>query len=397
MRPHYTCAFAAFACVCFVAAQTIPQPQIPTAIPATTPGQPIPGLTAQQLQQFLAGKEDFEEMEEVADGLGPAFNGSGCSTCHNLPAVGGVGNVKELRAGTLNNNQFLAPPGGSLVHLFSIPDHRCQPAVPANANVMAHRLPTPLFGAGLVEAIPDAAIAALETSPRRDGISGRAAWLIDPATGMRRVGRFGWKAQHATLLSFSADAYVNEMGITNAIFRSEVAAGLTPQQLAVCDTVPDPEDRPDPITGLRAIDLFTNFMRFLAPVARAPLDAGVSRQGEALFTSTGCAACHVPALATGTTAAPGLANRLVPAFSDFLLHDIGTGDGIAQAAAAPDEIRTAPLWGLRFRRLLLHDGSALSVPDAIRQHGGEARLVRERFDRLTPPERQALLAFLNSL
>ena len=361
-------------------------------------GTPLPGLTEAQVKLFQSGLEDFLESEEEKDGLGPAFNGTGCAGCHNQPAIGGVGNNSVIRAGFLQNGRFEAPMGGSLIHLSSLPNHRCQPRVPQNANVMTHRIPTPVFGAGLVEAIPDATIQGLEDPNDRDGdgVSGRAAVIDDIATRTRRVGRFGWKAQQATLLAFAGDAYVNEMGITNDLFPSEVGAGLSPQQLADCDTVPDPEDQRDPATGLRGIDQFENFMKVLAPPQRGQAGDNV-RRGEQIFVSVGCAGCHVPALATGPNTVPALDRKAVPAFSDFLLHDIGTGDGIAQAAAEPNEFRTAPLWGLRFRKQLMHDGRALSVGQAIRMHGVEARTTRDHYDAMGEADRRALLDFLGSL
>ena len=186
------------------------------------------------------------------------------------------------------------------------------------------------------------------------------------ATGERRVGRFGWKAQVATLLTFSGDACRNEMGITNDVFPSELAIGIHADQLKACDVSPDPEDKPDPVTGLRDIDHFAAFMKFLAPIARGPIDEAV-RDGDRVFAAIGCAACHVPALTTGTSANPLFDRRTVPLYSDLLLHNIGTGDGIRQAdsTASPDEIRTPALWGLRMRRPLLHDGSAATIEDAI--------------------------------
>ena len=187
--------------------------------------------------------------------------------CHNLPAVGGTGNGTVMRAGVLSNNVFTEPAGGSLIHLFAIGDGKCQPQIPRNANVMTRRIPTPLFGLGLVEAIPDEAIRQLAGRPTPDGIRGRAALVTDPVSGIQRVGRFGWKAQQATILAFAGDAYRNEMGITNDVFPQESATGFTAEQLAACDGVADPQDKRDPITGRRAIDRFTNFLTLLAPPA----------------------------------------------------------------------------------------------------------------------------------
>jgi CxxC motif-containing protein (DUF1111 family) len=230
----------------------------------------------------------------------------------------------------------------------------------------------------------------------RDGISGRAAVITDKATGQRRVGRFGWKAQVATLLTFSGDAYTNEMGITNDVFPEEAYGGISDAKMRECDLVSDPEDRVDPRTGKRAIDNFEAFMKFLAPAGRGTITEDV-RIGEQVFAVVGCASCHVPALTTGANAVASLSRKTLALYSDLLLHDVGTGDGIAQEAAEPNEIRTPALWGLRFRRTLMHDGSAATPADAIRQHSGEATAVVERYRTTTEPLRRALLAFLDSL
>jgi CxxC motif-containing protein (DUF1111 family) len=365
------------------------------------PGAPLPGITPVEFEEFRLGLDDFTEVEATEEGLGPAFNGSSCAVCHNVPAIGGGGVIAELRAGRRNAQgefETLDASGETLFHLFSVPGHGCQPMVPAEANVFARRVPIPLFGAGLVEAIPDDTLRALEDPVDRDrnGVSGRAALVVDIGSGERRVGRFGWKSQHATLLAFGADAYRNEMGITNDLFPEEAAYGVSAAQMRICDRFPDPEDVRDPLTRRRGIDNFASFMRLLAPSARGGIDDEV-RAGEQVFTAIGCAACHVPALQTGPSANPVFHRKTVPLFSDLLLHDIGTGDGIRQGVAEPNEIRTPALWGLRLRRPLLHDGSAATPEDAIRRHGVEAELARRGFDRLSDADRAALLAFLRSL
>lgn len=360
-------------------------------------GGPLPGLSPSDVQLFDAGKEDFLEVESPEDGLGPAFNGRSCAECHAAPAIGGVGNQSVTRAGRLDQGRFEAPEGGSLIHKFSNPDHRCQAQITPRANVIATRIAIPIFGDGLIEAIPEETIQALADNPQNaDGIRGRAAHVQDPATNTRRIGRFGWKAQQATLLGFSGDAYLFEMGITNDLFPTEAASGIPPERLAACDAVADPEDKRDPITGRRAIDNFANFMRFLAPPSRLPRTQE-SGAGEQLFQSIGCAACHRQVLQTGPNTNPALDRRPVALYSDLLLHDIGTGDGIAQADAGPNEFRTPPLWGLRFRRQLLHDGSALTYGAAIDKHSGEASRVRERFRALSDRDRGNLFAFLSTL
>jgi CxxC motif-containing protein (DUF1111 family) len=270
--------------------------------------------------------------------------------------------------------------------------------MPADVNIVARRTPIPVFGAGLVEAISDDTLLALEDPSDRDrnGVIGRAAVVTDVATGERRVGRFGWKAQQASLLAFAADAYRNEMGITNDLFPKEFAFGMTEEQIKRCDLRPDPEDVRNPLTRRRGIDNFEAFMRFLAPVSRGPVDETV-RDGERVFNAIGCAACHVPALMTGPNANPVFHRKSVPLFSDLLLHDVGTGDGIQQGAARPDEMRTPALWGLRHRRPFLHDGSAFTVEDAILRHQREGELARRGFLQLPSDDRQRLLTFLRSL
>ena len=364
------------------------------------PGDPLPGITALEFELFRMGLEDFTEVETAEDGLGPAFNGTSCAVCHSVPAIGGMSSITELRAGHVDERgKFRELNGGTLFHLFSIPDHRCQVQIPAEANVIARRLPIPVFGAGLVEAIPDEAIAALEDPDDRDGdgISGRAAWITDVVTGRARVGRFGWKSQHATLLAFSGDAYRNEMGITNDLFPDEVALGIEPELLALCSPPRRGlEDVRDRRTGLRGIDNFENFMRLLAPAPRGPAN-GLTQEGERIFRSIGCATCHVPAMQTGRSANPVFDRKAVDLYSDLLLHDVGSGDGIEQASAGMNEIRTPALWGLRLRRPFLHDGSAATVDEAIRRHRGEATAVTERYSSSSEEQRNALLAFLRSL
>lgn len=365
----------------------------------TQPGSPLPGVTPYEMELFRTGLEDFTEVETAEDGLGPAFNGTSCAVCHSVPAVGGISAMTEIRAGYRDENGRFKPlNGGTLYQLFSTPNHRCQVQIPAEANVIARRMPIPLFGAGLVEAIPDEVMMALEDPDDRDGdgISGRAARIKDVATGQMKVGRFGWKAQQATLLAFSGDAYRNEMGITNDLFRDELALGVDPAQMKLCGAATNVEDVQDRRTGMRGIDKFEVFMRFLAPIERtSPTEATV--RGEATFRLIRCASCHTPQMMTGPSANPLFNNRPVNLFSDLLLHDVGTGDGIEQDAATAEEIRTPALWGLRLRRPLLHDGSAATPEAAIRRHAKEALASSEAFLSLPDAAKADLLAFLQSL
>jgi CxxC motif-containing protein (DUF1111 family) len=364
-------------------------------------GGPLPGLTAREFSEFRLGQSDFLEVETAEEGLGPAFNATSCAVCHNIPAIGGGGLILEVRAGYRDEQgafRTFDPTGETLMHLFSTPTHGCQPGIPSQATIVARRAPIPLFGAGLVEAIPDETLIALEDpiDRDRDGISGRAAIVRDAATLDTRVGRFGWKAQHATLLAFGADAYRNEMGITNDLFPTEVAFGIRPDQIRSCDPRPDPEDIADRQTGRRGIDNFASFMKFLAPLP--PGEMGPREQaGEQLFRTMGCTSCHIPVLQTGPSSIPAFDRQPVRLFSDLLLHDVDTGDGIPQAAASEREIRTPALWGLRFRRPLLHDGSAVTIEDAIRRHGGEAEQARRLYERLDDGSKVNLGAFLRSL
>jgi len=368
--------------------------------PPLIPGSPLPNLTPMELELFRAGLEDFSEVETADEGLGPTFNGTSCAVCHSIPAIGGVSTMTEMRGGYRDEHgEFYSLGGGTLYHLFSTPPHRCQVQIPPEINVIARRAPIAVFGDGLIEAIDDTTIAA-QADPddaNGDGISGRAAWLEDIATQTRKVGRFGWKAQQATLLAFSADAYLNEMGITNDLLQSESPLGITPEQLALCRGPGSGlEDVVDRRTGRRGIDNFANFMRLLAPVSRGSIDDHV-RAGEALFREVGCTSCHTPVLVTGRNANPLFNEKPVNLFSDLLLHDVGTGDGIPQAAAQADEIRTPPLWGLRFRKPLMHDGATATLQEAVARHAGEAARVTERYHGLDDEKRAALVAFLNSL
>src|SRR5688500_7948356 len=254
------------AALLFVAAFAAAQQTQAPPNPAAHAGRPLTGLTPTGFEEFRLGPDDFLEVEFSEEGLGPAFNGTSCAACHNAPAIGGVSPVSEVRvAKTGPEGEFVAlnPEGETLFHLFSIPNHVCQALIPAEATVVARRVPIPLFGAGLVEAIPDETILALADplDNNRDGVSGRANTVRDIGTGQNRVGRFGWKAQHATLLTFGADAYRNEMGITNDLFPTELAVGVSAERMKICDPIPDPEDIRDRQTRRRGIDNFEVFMR----------------------------------------------------------------------------------------------------------------------------------------
>lgn len=355
--------------------------------------RPLPNLPADDLGLLRAGIFDFVEIEAVEEGLGPAFNATSCSGCHNQPRLGGGGPTLVTRMGRVTSDgTFEILNGSSLLPQSSIPDHRCQPQAPVDANVFARRQTPPLFGLGLLEAIPDAVLLAAEDpdDANGDGISGRAARVRDAETGAERVGRLGWKAQHASLRVFTAEAYRNELGITNELFPEEHLPGVSAEAAEACDLVADPEDVRDP-AGRTGVDRLTAVARFLAPLE--PRDV----RDDAVFRTIGCADCHTPSLNTGPSDHPAFDRVEVWAYTDLLLHDVGTGDGITQEDATGAEFRTPPLWGLGQRRPYLHDGRAADLVAAIRAHGGEATASVAAFDTLTATDQQALLAFLESL
>lgn len=380
-----------------VLAQVRPGP--PANPPAQPPfGQPLQGLTDDELNAFRQGRAAFLEVERPEEGLGPIFNGRSCVQCHGVPAAGGSSPINVTRFGRVQNGLFdpLNALGGSLLQRFSI-DPDIREVIPREANVVAERESPALFGLGLIEAIPDAAILASAARAKPDGIRGRAAVVGDVTNGQIRVGRFGWKAQHATLLAFSADAYLNELGITNRFFPIENAPNGNQAALAGIDPIADPEDVVDPITGRGDTDALADFMRFLA--APPPLALTASGQaGQTLFTAVGCGHCHTPSYTTGPSTVAALNAKRVDLYSDLLLHDMGSlGDGIAQAAAGMREMRTPPLWGLRTSAPYLHDGRAATIDQAIRLHDGEAAVVRNRYIGLSAAQRRQLLDFLGAL
>ncbi len=373
-------------------------------------GAPLAGLTQNELDRFFAGKVEFDRVFSAADGLGPVFNQNSCSSCHNNP-IGGSGGITVTRFGILDagTGDFddLAQFGGSLLQSQAI-SIDCAEEVPVIPGVDTAIRSTPsILGFGLLEAIPDADIQAnASTGP---GVTGRVHMVPafeDPMGSPLRVGRFGWKAQVATVLTFSADAGLNEMGITNRFLVAENDPnGINPPSLGApdnCDTVADPEDNAP--VGSAFIDLITDFQRFTAAPPQTPR-SGMS--GEAIFTNIGCAVCHIPSYVTGAAPESAIANKIVKPYSDFLLHDMGLlFDGIVQGDAEAGEIRTPALWGLRVRDPMLHDASETGgtfnqrVVAAIRTHGqtgSEAKPSVDLFQALSPADQAAVVAFLDSL
>jgi CxxC motif-containing protein (DUF1111 family) len=370
--------------------------------PAPDFGEPLDRITMDEWSRFFAGREEFEAVEDAGDGLGPTFNGRSCAGCHGVPAVGGSAPINETRAQRVVGGVHSELPGGSLFQSDAIsPD--CAETVPPEANVVALRQSTPLFGSGLIEAIPDRSILArarwqARTHPQQ---AGRVHVVTDVASGRRRAGRFGWKSQQATLLSFAADAYVNEMGITSRLFPVENAPNGDLARLATCDATPDPEDEEDDFVA------FADFMRLLAPPPGA--DGRFDRPGRGrgdrdrdrspgrrLFDQVGCVVCHYDGY-QARSSVRAINGRRVEAFSDFLLHDVGTGDGIVQGGARANELRTAPLWGLKESAPYLHDGSAPTIEEAIRRHGNQGAAARDAFDGLSQFDKERLLDFLESI
>jgi CxxC motif-containing protein (DUF1111 family) len=384
---------------------TSPAPPGPDAAsslgPSTKSGDPFANLTAAELALFNTGKVEFEAVEAIDEGLGPVFNEASCATCHNGP-VGGTTGRKETRFGSIVNGGFdpLTELGGSLIQDRGIGLVTTAAGsftfigevVLTRAAVTARRITTPLFGLGLVDAIPDEELrqlARLEaaTSP---ATAGTPSMTTEIRTGRTRVGRFGWKAQVPTLFQFSGDAYLNEMGITNPEFPNEN-----------CPQGDCPALDHNPLKTLNddgaGVVQFTDFMSLLAPPPRGNLSLQVLK-GRAIFALIGCANCHTPALVTGRSPVAALSNKVFQPYSDFLLHDMGSlGDGIAQGSATGRQMRTAPLWGVRTRSLLLHDGRATTLDAAILAHDGQGKGARDHFLRLSPGARFTLLRFLNSL
>jgi CxxC motif-containing protein (DUF1111 family) len=363
-------------------------------------GDPLPGVTPAEHARFLAGKAAFQEVEDVAGGLGPVFNENACAVCHKVGAVGGGGTRLETRFGRLVAGQFdpMTYAGGSLIQdqgigLFNGVNFQGE-VVPAAATIVAQRRTTPLFGLGLVDSVPDAVFhqLALLQQVCSPATAGRVNPVTNVATGQVGVGKFGWKCQHPALLPFAGDAYLNEMGVTTPMFPLENCPQgqcnllLTPGLPAV------PNDADN-----STVVAFADFMTFLGPPPRGPV-SDQARQGAGLFSRVGCADCHVPSLQTGPNASAALSHVMFFPYSDFLLHDMGSlGDGTTQSGAGPHEMRTAPLWGVRLATTLLHDGRATSLTAAILAHDGQARPARNKFSALSKTQQAQLLAFLNTL
>jgi CxxC motif-containing protein (DUF1111 family) len=415
---------------------------------AGNPGNPIQGLTPQQLTFFQNGLSQFNELEGVTlpspgnGGLGPTFNSNSCGSCHSQPATGGtspnlnafpnVGQNPQFTVGQKisSNNAipfFVTADGpvrearfksDSGVHdLYTIggsPDAPgcalAQPDFAAEAAIgnLSFRIPTPVFGAGLIENIPENTILTnlANSASRQLGIAG----VPNRSGNDGSITRFGWKAQNKSLLIFAGEAYNVEMGITNELFPTE--RGYPPNPIPpACLVNPTPEDRTifeatTPVGVSSDVDSFAEFMRFLDQPAPACTGTACSPQiqsGMALFVSIGCANCHTPSITTGVSeTTPGLSQVQANLFSDLALHHMGgnLADGITQGNAGPDQFRTSPLWGVGQRVFFLHDGRTSNLARAIQEHAGpgsEANRVIQNFDQLSPQNKQSLILFLRSL
>jgi len=374
-------------------------------LPQGPPFEDIDEDTVVPLASFNDNRFIFEEAETIEDGLGPTYNAQGCRECHQNVVTGGASQIAEHRTGRLQAGQFFESLGGSLVHSRAIRADIVE-RVAFQDTIRTLRISTNTLGAGFVEAIANSTLLALRSSQPFSMRGTAVSVPVLEASGQLRISRFGWKSQHASLQSFSADAYLNEMGITTPTLPDEnTSSGVYVGMGSGYDDVADPED-----DGIDVI-AFADFMRATKAPPRGP-QTSTTRAGEALFNQIGCAVCHTPAIVTasaGTVINGGafvvpaaLASKTIHPYSDFLLHDIGSGDGIpllpgAAYAGTASQIRTAPLWALRTRNRLMHDGLSFTQQDAIARHGGQAAGVRARFQRLSAAEQAQLLAFLDSL
>jgi len=421
----------------------------PGVRPGASAGAPLDGLNADELEYFNAAKLEFAEPEEVDEGLGPRMNLDSCGGCHMQPAVGGTSPAvnpqvafAHLNGGTDFVPSFISANGpvrearfvrnadgtadGGVHALFTITGRvgaaGCSLRQPDFANQLANhnvifRIPTPTFGTGLIEQIPDSAIlanqAANASTKSSLGIRGRANFQVSgrTITGQTNnngndgtISRFGWKAQNKSLLMFSGEAYNVEMGITNELFQTEREENASCQFATVPNDITNAA-AVEPLDALNGMQKFPIFMRFLAaptPSLTSPGGSFSIAHGKDVFNNIGCALCHTPSFTTGNSSVAALRKKPVNLFSDLLIHDMGDGlaDGVSQGEAGPREFRSAPLWGLGQRIFFLHDGRTSNLESAIKAHasnGSEANGVINRYFNLSEDTKQDLLNFLRSL
>jgi CxxC motif-containing protein (DUF1111 family) len=359
----------------------------------------------------------FSEVEAFEDGIGPVFNNVSCISCHenprgtaendtNLKLFGGTGSqITELRAGHFNGVSFVDHPGGSLIN-DRANDRSIQEHILSGNEVQTLRLTISLAGDGFVEAIDSNTLLAISNAQPAAQRGTLIQVPVLEAPGNNRGGRFGWKDQHSSLLSFASDAYINEMGVTNRFAQTENTSNGTVVQGGAFDGKADPAGTGEDDAG--DIDAFTAFMRCLKAPPRGPINGNVTN-GNNVFNSIGCATCHVGTITTapaGTvinggalTVSAALGDKNIHPFGDFLLHDVGTGDGIVQngGQGTRNQVRTAPLWGIGSRTRFMHDGASLTATAAIQRHGNQANTAKNNFNALSAQNQADVLAFIFSL
>ena len=366
---------------------------------------PIEGLSPAELSAFIRGDEEFGRRFSAATGLGPIFNDVSCASCHSADGRGRPENAL-VRIGSPDDGMY-GSLGGPQIQDRAIPGAVAEP-MPQGVAISL-RLPPPVFGAGLIEAIPEAEILsrADPNDADGDGISGRPNWAMPPAWvpavepgggSALRVGRFGRKAQNTSIMQQTVEAYLQDMGITTTFLPDENRNHVSGHPYDAVDMVPEPE------VPAGTVFAVVNYLRLLAPPVPGMPNA-IRDRGAALFGEVGCALCHVPVLHTGTATVAALSNRPVALYSDLLLHDMGDAlaDNRPDGQANGREWRTTPLWGMRLIRqflngevFLMHDGRARTIEDAILLHGGEALRSRTLFESLNATDRNALVEFVGS-
>ncbi len=361
---------------------------------AVEPGDPLPGLSRAERAQFVHGRAEFARAFDPESGLGPLFNANACGECHESPVLGGVGDELEVHVSAVRPDgscDTLENQGGPVIQ------QHATPALEAALGIDREPLPSDgaratrsspvVFGRGLLDAVPEAAILALADPDDRDGdgVSGRPNRFFDG-----RIGRFGRKAFVPTLREFNDGAFAFEQGLTSPALPVEETIGGAPIPPGV-DTTPEPE------ISQQVTEAADRFVRFLAAPTPS-VSPHRTRRGAHLFARIGCATCHVPELRTGPSAIAALRTKRFRAYTDLLLHEMGPElADICLGDAAPSEFRTEPLIGLRVVEQFLHDGRAATIEQAIELHAGEASAARDRFRALKPKDRAALLAFLRAL
>lgn len=359
---------------------------------AGAPGTPISGLNARETRLFNKGLAVFATPFTQETGLGPLFNSNSCAACHDDPVLGGYGDSAEVHVAAYHPGQAcstLDAGGGPVVQqhatdiLIALGILKEPDLVGSTATAL--RTTPIIFGLGLLDAVPDRVIRDLARIRYPEGVHGRPANLPNG-----HVGRFGRKASVSSLAEFNAGAFWNEMGVTNRLNPVEGTMAGVPFETG-WDPAPDPELSSDDLAAADA------FVRFLAPPAPVP-NTPQRRRGELLFAKVRCTSCHIPALITGYSQTRALSGRVIKAYTDLLLHNMGSDlADICNGVARPEEFRTQPLMGMQFLDMFMHDGLSETIPEAIQRHGGEGSYARARFFALSDSDQAALVAFVAGL